>query len=115
MRAELNQTDISAPVICPEIVPDGSMFATHIKTAPGMVGESWLEAVANVAVRTIQRNFSKIIVKPKPIWPVRLLDIIHPDLGPWVLRKAGVHAFYRQLAEGNKRFLAMSGRVYGRK
>ena len=115
MCAELNQTDISAPGIWPEIVPDGSMCATHNKTTPCMVGESGPEEVANVVVRTIQRNFRKVIVNPKPIWPLRLLDIMHPDLGPWILRIAGVFAFYRQLAEGNKTFISMGGRVYGKK
>ncbi len=115
LRAELYQTGVSATVVCPGFVSEEGMFAIHHRTAPGIVGESTPEDVAKAVVHTIQKDRNKVVVNPKPIWPLRLLDILHPDLGPWILRKAGVYEFYRQLAEGNKGFIEAGGNVFERR
>ena len=115
LRAELYQTGVQAAVVCPGFVSEEGMFAIHHRTAPGIVGESTPEGVAKAVIRTIQKDLSKVIVNPQPVWLLRLLDIIHPDLGPWILRKAGVYEFYRQLAEGNKAFVAKGGNVFERR
>ncbi len=115
LRSELHQTGVGATVICPGFVSQEGMFAIHHRTAPGIVGESTPEDVAKAVVRTIKKDLNKVIVNPKPVWLLRLLDVIHPDLGPWILRKAGVYEFYLQLAEGNKAFIEEGGTVFERR
>jgi len=115
LRSELYQTGVGATVICPGFVSDEGMFAIHHRAAPGIVGESTPEDVAKAVVRTIKKDLNKVVVNPKPIWPLRLMDIIHPDLGPWILRKAGLYKLYRQLADGNQVLIEKGGDVFGRR
>lgn len=101
IRQELKGTGVSASVICPGFVSDSGMFAVYEKKAPKITGETTPEKVALAVVKAIKNDIQETIVNPGLIWPMVMLDAIHPGIMCWVLRKFGVYEFYRQQAEEN--------------
>ncbi|MFC1888397.1 SDR family NAD(P)-dependent oxidoreductase [Thermodesulfobacteriota bacterium] len=102
IRSELRGTGVSASVICPGFVSGAGMFATHNRRAPKIVGETTPEKVAGAVVRAVKKDVQEIIVNPGPVMPLMILNTIHPGIGNWMLRKFGVHDFYRLLAEDDE-------------
>ncbi len=103
IRAELRGTGVSASVICPGFVSEAGMFAEYNKKAPKIVGETTPEKVAKAVVKAIKKDISEIVVNSGPVWPMLLLEAIHPQLVDWVLRNTGVHEFYRKQAMDNQK------------
>ena len=103
LRQELRETGVSASVICPGFVAEAGMFAVYKKRAPGIVGETTPEKVAEAVIRAIKEDVAETIVNPGPIRPMMVLDAIHPGIGTWLLRTFGVYDFYRRQAEENER------------
>lgn len=95
LREELRETGVSASVICPGFVSEAGMFAVQNKKAPGIVGETTPEKVAEAVIRAIKKDVGEIIVNPGPIKPMMILDAIHPGIGAWILRTFGVYEFFR--------------------
>lgn len=105
IREELRDTGVSASVICPGFVSEAGMFAVYGKRAPGLVGETTPERVAGAVVRSIREDVGEICVTPGPVRPMEFLDVLHPGIVPWFLRRFGVYDFYRRQAEENERSL----------
>jgi len=103
LREELRDTGVSASVICPGFVSEAGMFAVYNKRAPGIVGETTPEKVAEAVVRSIKNDVGEIVVSPSSIKPLMILDAIHPGIGAWLLRTFGVYDFYRRQSEENER------------
>lgn len=104
IREELRQTGVSASVICPGFVSEAGMFAVYDKKAPWLTGETTPKKVADAVVRAIKRDVGQIVVNPGPIWPMQMLEAIHPGIMTWVLRNFGVYDFYKgQAADNMKR------------
>lgn len=101
IREELRNTGVSASVICPGFVGEAGMFAVYNKRAPRILGETTPEKVAEAVIRAITKDIGRIIVNPAPIWPMQILDAIHPGIGTWILRKTGVYDWYRGQSEEN--------------
>ena len=101
IREELRDKGIGVSVICPGFVEREGMFAIYGKRAPGIVGETTPEKVADAVIRSITKNIGEIVVNSKPVRPMLFLDAIHPGIIPWVLRRSGVYSFYREQAEEN--------------
>ncbi len=102
LRQELRETGVSASVICPGFVAEAGMFAVYKKRAPGIVGETTPEKVADAVIRSIRRDVGETIVNPGPIRPMMVLDALHPGIGTWMLRTFGVYDFYRRQSEENE-------------
>ena len=78
------------------------LFANYKKKAPKLLGESSPQKVAKAVIRAIKEDIREIIVNPRPIWPMMIMDAIHPELVGWVLRKFGIYKFYKQQALDNE-------------
>jgi short-subunit dehydrogenase len=103
IRSELRDTGVGASVICPGFVSEAGMFAVYEKRAPKILGETTPKKVAMAVANAIKNNSSEIIVNPGPVWPMMIMEAIHPDLIVWVMRKFGVYEFYKKQAEINER------------
>jgi len=101
LREELRDAGIGVSVICPGFVAREGMFAVYGKSAPGLVGETTPEKVADAVIRAITKNIGEIVVNSKPVRPMMFLDAVHPGIIAWVLRHFGVYSFYREQAEEN--------------
>ena len=101
LRAELKGTGVSSSVICPGFVSQVGMFAAYNKKAPKIVGETTPEKVADSVIRAIQKDLAEVIVNSKPIWPMIIMEAIHPELSTWILKTFGIHDFYHQQAQEN--------------
>ena len=102
IRAEFHRSGVSASVICPGLVSDSGMFVKYDKKAPGLLGESKPGHVAQAVVKAIKKDVGEVIVNPGPIRLSMVLDAINPEIMNWILRKFGIHEFYRTQAEDNK-------------
>jgi short-subunit dehydrogenase len=76
LRAELQGTGVSCSVICPGFVSQAGMFAEYNKKAPGIVGETTPEKVADAVIQAIQKDKAEIVVNSKPIWPLIIMEAI---------------------------------------
>ncbi len=103
LREELRHTGVSASVVCPGFVAESGMFAAYNKRPPKITGETTPEKVAEAVLGAIKKDIGETIVNPGPVFPMRLLDAIHPGIMTWILRNFGVYEFYRQQAEDNAR------------
>ena len=105
IRAEYFETGISASVICPGFVAEAGMFAVYNRKAPKIAGETTPEEVAAAVLRAIIEDKSQILVSPGgvSVKMMQLVNAINPDLVTHVLRKRGLHAFYKDQAEDNQR------------
>jgi len=101
LRAELKGTGVSCSVICPGFVSQAGMFAEYNKKAPGIVGETTPEKVADAVIQAIHKDMAEIVVNSKPIWPMIVMEAIHPELSGWILKKFGIYDFYKQQADEN--------------
>jgi short-subunit dehydrogenase len=101
VREELRNTGVSASVICPGFVAKAGMFAVYNKRAPKITGETTPEKVADAVILAIKKDIGRIVVNPGLVWPMQILDAIHPDIMSWVFRKFGVYAWYRGQSEEN--------------
>ncbi len=101
IRAELYETGVSASVVCPGFISDAGMFAVYNKKAPKIVGESKPEEVGKAVIKVIKKDLQEVIVNSKSMFLPMLLDAINPSIITTVLRKTGVHEFYRQQAKEN--------------
>jgi short-subunit dehydrogenase len=99
LRIELQDTGVSASVICPGFVSEAGMFAVRTQKAPRVLGTSTPEAVASAVVRAIQRDVFEIIVNPGPVRAMMVFEHLSPGFARWVLEKAGVYDYYRKQAE----------------
>ena len=103
LRAELSGSGVSASVVCPGFISDAGMFAVYNKKAPRISGESKPEAVGNAVIKVIQKDLQEMVVNSNSIFPMMLLDAIHPGIMTAILKKFGVHDFYRDQALENQR------------
>jgi len=103
LRAELKGTGVSSSVICPGFVSQAGMFAEYNKKAPKIVGETTPEKVADAVIRAIKNNLAEVVVNSKPIWPMIIMEAIHPELSTWFLKTFGIHDFYHQQAQENEK------------
>ena len=108
LREELRDAGIGVSVICPGFVAREGMFAIYGKSAPGLVGETTPEKVADAVIQSITKNIGEIVVNSKPVRPMMFLDAIHPGIIAWVLRHFGVYSFYREQAEENMKASPLS-------
>jgi short-subunit dehydrogenase len=105
IREELRGTGVSASVVCPGFVSEAGMFAVYKKKPPKLTGATTPEKVAAAVVRAIKKDVGEIVVNPGPIWPIQILEAIHPGIIAWLFRHFGVYDFYRrQAAENEKNF-----------
>jgi len=101
LRAELENTGVSSSVICPGFVSQAGMFAEYNRKAPKIVGETTPEKVADAVIRAIQKDIAEIVVNSKPIWPMIIMEAIHPELSGWFLKTFGIYDFYKEQAQTN--------------
>ncbi len=97
----MRNSGVSASVICPGFVAEAGMFAVYNKRAPKIAGETTPEKVADAVMRAIKKDIGRIIVNPGLVWPMQVLDAIHPGIMSWILRTFGVYDWYRAQAEEN--------------
>lgn len=101
LRAELRDTGVGASVVCPGFISDAGMFAVYNKKAPKISGESQPEEVGKAVIKAIKKNRQEVIVNPKSIFPMMLLDAINPAIMTTVFQKSGLHEFYLGQAMDN--------------
>ena len=99
LRIELQDSGVSASVICPGFVSEAGMFAVRTQDAPRVLGTSTPEAVAEAVLRAIRRDVFEIIVNPGPIRLGLVFEHLSPRFTRWALEKAGVYDYYRKQAK----------------
>lgn len=102
LRATYEGSGVSASVVCPGFVETG--IYTRLKEragreAPELLGACPPERVAKAVVRAIRKDRSEIIINRYPVWPLLALAAAWPSLAEWIIRKTGVHEFFRRAAE----------------
>ena len=111
LRGTYRGTGISASVVCPGFVEAG--IYSRIKAqlghpAPLLLAACSPERVANAVVRAIRRDRPEVFVSKYPIRPLLVLCALSPSLGAWITAKLGVHNFFREVAEAQKKSSPLS-------
>lgn len=102
LRATYHGSGVSASVICPGFVEAG-IYARLKQTtgcnAPSCLGTSRPETVVRAIVRAIERDLPEVIVNPIPVRPLFALTALFPSVGELLVRKMGVHNFFRRVRD----------------
>jgi short-subunit dehydrogenase len=106
IRAELRGTGVSASVISPGIVTAEGMFAKH-ERAHGvrvnrLVGTSSAERVARAVLQALHHDPAEIVVDPRPVRLMQVLQQFAPDVVSWLQERSGVNGMLRMLAVHNR-------------
>ena len=103
VREELRGSGVGVSVICPGFVSDAGMYVDgvveHGLEAPSIAGTSKPEDVAAAVVRVIRRNVAEAIVTPLSGRPLVAIGGVFPGVGMAMMRRTGVIAMFRQVAE----------------
>jgi short-subunit dehydrogenase len=99
LRASYRGTGVSASVVCPGFVTSAGMFQrfqeeTRI-AAPPLFGVSSPGQVARAVVDAIKHDSPEILVSPRPIRPMLVLQALFPGLSERILRRIGGDIFIR--------------------
>ncbi|MFL5575913.1 MAG: SDR family NAD(P)-dependent oxidoreductase [Gemmatimonadaceae bacterium] len=104
LRATYRGRGVSASVVCPGFVRAGGMYQRAHEslgvTAPRLMGTTSPTAVADAAVRVVERDLPEAIVNRGPVRLLVAAGELFPELGPWLLRRSGVEAMTAQWAAG---------------
>lgn len=106
LRGTYHGTGVSASVVCPGFVEAG--IYSRIKAqlghpAPALLSACSPERVANAVLRAIRRDLPEVFVSKYPIRPLLVLCALSPSLGAWITAKLGVHDFFREVAQAQKK------------
>jgi len=105
LRGTYAGTGVSASVVCPGFVEVGIYQRLKQNTgcvAPALLGSSPPEPVARAVVRSIRKDLPEVIVNALPVRPLFALSALFPQIGLWMVRKLGVHDFFRRVVEVQK-------------
>ncbi len=108
-HAELLDTGVMVSVICPGFVGETGMFARKHSQAPGALGLSKPEAVADAVIDALKTGKLEIIVNPRPVRPLMALRAISPTAMLGIAKRIGLIGFLKSIA--HKRHDARSGRA----
>lgn len=102
LREEMRPYGIGVSVVCPAAVEDVGMWNDHVgRRAPGPVSMVTPKAVAEAAIKAIEKNKAEIVVSTGFSKFGDVFQAISPDLTSLLPRRAGVYAFLRKAAEDN--------------
>lgn len=104
LRATYRARGVSASAVCPGFVRAGGMYQraheTLGVTAPRLMGTSSPNAVADAAVRVVERDLAEAIVNRGPLRILFAAGELFPELGPWLMRRSGVESMMATWAAG---------------
>lgn len=106
LRATYRGTGVSASVVVPGFVEAGiyaRLKARSGQSAPALVTGCTPQQVARAVLRAIESDRPELIVNRYPVRPLLALSALSPTLGSWVIRRLGVHDFFRRVLEAEKR------------
>jgi len=101
LRAEVGERGVGVSVICPGFVAKSGMFADYGKRAPKIAGESLPAEVAEATLQAVLQNRGEVIINPGPTRLLLLANALSPDATTWLLKAAGLHAFYERISRHN--------------
>ena len=102
LRATYRDSGVSASVVCPGYVEEGMYAKTKEEfglEAPRRLGVSKPGAVASGVIRAIKKDLPEVIVNPRPIRPLLMINAVSPSLGEWIVERIGAAAVFRKVAE----------------
>ncbi len=92
LRQELNGTKVNCSVICPGYIRDAGMFYDSGTKAPGVLGTSSPQKVADAVLKALKSNKgNELIVNSGPIRPLLAVAQLFPKFGDRVTEWFGVH------------------------
>lgn len=103
LRSELRGSGVSASTVLPSFVGDTGMSRRHGVPAPFLVGGVSAARVAGAVVRCVERDRPEIIVSALPVRPLLALVAAFPALAGPLVRRMGIDAFHRVVAEVHAR------------
>lgn len=106
LRATYAGTGVSASVICPGFIETGIYSRLKARSgcdAPALLGACTPQRVASAVVRSIRCDRPEIIINRFPVRPLLAIAALSPTLGAWIIRKIGVHEFFRRAVEREAR------------
>jgi short-subunit dehydrogenase len=106
LRASYCSSGVSASVIVPAFVEAGiyaRLKASSGCQAPGLLTGCSAEQVAQAVFRAVERDAFELIVNRYPVRPMLALSALCPSLGEWLVRRIGVHDFFRRVVASQKR------------
>jgi len=116
LRATHRAHGVSASVVCPGFVRSAGMYQrahdAYGVRAPALLGTSSPAAVADAAVRAVERDEPEVIVNRGPVRLLVALGELFPPFGPWVMRKIGVEgmlATWATASEGSEPVVEREG------
>lgn len=96
LRQEFKNTKINCSVICPGYIRDAGMFADSNTKAPGLLGTSSPQKVADAVIKALKSNHGReIIVNSGPIRPLLAIAQLFPNFGDKVTEWLGINKLNR--------------------
>lgn len=106
LRREYRGSGVSASVVCPGYVSGAGMYADALRDtgaeAPGTIGGSTPEDVAEAVVRAVKEDLPEVLVNSAPVRPLLVLSEASPRLGEWVARKLRLFEPYERRVEASE-------------
>jgi short-subunit dehydrogenase len=101
LRAEYQNTGVSASVICPGFVTAGIYKRLVDETgfsAPKLLGTSSGDAVAQAVVRAVKDDIPEMIINPGPQRLLTAAAELSPSFAEWFMNRSGVVEFFNKVA-----------------
>jgi short-subunit dehydrogenase len=102
LRAEYQQTGVSASVICPGFVTAGIYQRIVDETglcAPRLLGTSSAHLVAQAVVKAVKEDIPEIIINPGPTRLLTTLAELSPSLAEWIMKRIGAVDWFMNVAK----------------
>jgi short-subunit dehydrogenase len=107
LRAELGAEPVGLSVICPGLVRRAGMFARvepFLETDSIPMGTVAPERVGEAVVRAIRENVGEIVVNPRPVRPIILLNALAPGMATRLSRVRPLRDFLERMARARRRY-----------
>lgn len=98
LAAELSDSGVAVSVICPGFVAETGMFSRKGRPAPGSIGASRPQAVADALLRVLQTRKVEVVVNPKPVRLLMALKALSPEAALAVGKRLGLLEFLKGIA-----------------
>lgn len=97
-HAELMDSGVTVSVICPGFVGDTGMFARKHRKAPGSLGISKPEDVADAVIKALNTGKPQILVSPRPVRPLMIMRAISTTAMLSLAKRLGLIKFLKSIA-----------------
>lgn len=100
LRASYRERGVSASALCPGLVEEGIWGNLHRATGvppASLLGVSRVRAVVRGALRAVEKDLPLVVINPKPVRPLLVLNLLFPRFAEWLAERSGTQEMFRRV------------------